>query len=1363
MLRRGDGGVWKSSMATEIRLILRQRPTIILLLSRHPKQNETILKIILTALFAWCMLGALPAALAQQAPASPCASACTGVLGENIYPNGDFGTGIPNVIANNPNLAPGYLYQPGPPPNDGYYTITNSTFNWGWFAQNYWIDIEDNGPEPNGYFMVVNASYPPGLFFQNSVAVCENTMYEFSVDVINIFFSQFATAIKPNLSFLIDDIVYCTTGDIPADQAWHTMRFSFTTAPGQTSVKLAMQNNAPGGYGNDLALDNISFRTCGPELATSDTVGFCSGQSVLLEAQLLNNVFAQPEYQWQIFSNGTWESIPDADSIVLIVADPQDGNLFRLLTASSQNNIQELHCRAVSSDIRLVEQPSLQLQTAVSDVTCFGQQNGIAQVQSLNGLAPFTYQWNSNSSGNALNGLAPGDYALVVTDAWGCTGAAAVTVAEPAPLVSILTMQPVNCFGESTGEVFATATGGTAPYTFAWSSSASGDTLTGLSAGDYLLTLTDARGCSFSNQATITTPPPLSFESDIQAVSCFGVTDGSASLVVSGGSPPFAFLWNTGTADSAIHTLMAGVYSCTATDVQGCTLTASFDISEPPALSLTATAGDVACFNGQEGSTQAMATGGTAPFVFLWNDGQTTAQITGLPAATYTVTVTDANACTSVAESIIASPPPLQTQVAAVDELCFEQTEGQAIATVSGGVAPYQFLWNTGQTTSGLNGLPAGAYWVVITDANGCNSTASASIQQPELFSLTAFATEVRCFGGNDAVAGTTVSGGTFPYTIQWSAGQAGAQVDGLAAGPYSVTAIDAHGCSATQVLTVVQPPALVSIHGAAAVTCFGANDGATWVEVSGGQTPYQYLWSNGAEVSQPGNLPAGSYAVTVTDARSCTLTASLQVDQPPALLAQIDAIPANCAGQSDGSANAFVTGGTAPYTILWSNQQNAPAINGLPAGSYTLTAVDAQGCSLSASTTINEPPPLVGLTQVQDVACFGDDSGTATIALSGGTAPYIHYWQNGHSGNSLQQLPAGAYSVTATDAHGCTISASMTVQQPPALHSEIEAQDAACFGLAEGTASVTATGGVPPYTFSWQTGESTPQINHLLSGWYTVDISDVHLCRTSNQVWIGQPTPLGLNTHGKPLSCPEVTDGMVSANAEGGIGPYTFVWNTQQTGATLQHLTPGTYTVTVTDGHGCTLASTQTVGELPGPSVNLGLDQIVVLGEELLLIAQTNLPGYAVAEYDWRGDAGEQTCDDCYSLQFVPLAGGCERVRVRDIHGCEAEDEICYQVRRERHIYVPNVFTPNDDGENDFFTIYSDASVKEIRYLSVYDRWGEHLFIASGIPTNNDPLGWDGIFQGHPLNPGVFVWVAEVEFIDGEVILLKGDVTLLR
>lgn len=161
-------------------------------------------------------------AMAQSGLLENCTSACHGSLGENIYPNGDFGFGLPNVVPINPGLAPGYTYQTNPPPNDGLYTIANSTAPWGWFAANVWINIEDNGPEPNGYMMVVNASYPPGLFFQQSVAVCENTLYEFSVDVINIFKQQFQGSIKPNLSFMIDNVALCETGDIPIDEQWHT-------------------------------------------------------------------------------------------------------------------------------------------------------------------------------------------------------------------------------------------------------------------------------------------------------------------------------------------------------------------------------------------------------------------------------------------------------------------------------------------------------------------------------------------------------------------------------------------------------------------------------------------------------------------------------------------------------------------------------------------------------------------------------------------------------------------------------------------------------------------------------------------------------------------------------------------------------------------------------------------------------------------------------------------------------------------------------------------------------------------------------------------------------------------------------------
>ena len=214
----------------------------------------------------------LNGAIAQSGPLGTCTSICHGSLGDNIYPNGDFGSGIPNVIPVNPGLAPGYIYQTNPPPNDGYYSIANSTTPWGWFAADKWINIEDNGPEPNGYMMVVNASYPPGMFFQSTVAVCEGTLYEFSVDVINIFESYFTGTIYPNLTFMIDNVAYCETGDISNDEQWHTVRFSFTTAPGQTSLLLGMRNNAPGGYGNDLAIDNISFRACGPKLLDRKSV-----------------------------------------------------------------------------------------------------------------------------------------------------------------------------------------------------------------------------------------------------------------------------------------------------------------------------------------------------------------------------------------------------------------------------------------------------------------------------------------------------------------------------------------------------------------------------------------------------------------------------------------------------------------------------------------------------------------------------------------------------------------------------------------------------------------------------------------------------------------------------------------------------------------------------------------------------------------------------------------------------------------------------------------------------------------------------------------------------------------------------------
>ena len=1367
-----------------------------------------------------------------------CTSICNGFLGENIYPNGDFGFGFPNIVPVDPGLAPGYIYQTNPPPVDGYYTITNSTAPWGWFAADVWINIEDNGPEPFGYMMVVNASYPPGLFFQNTVAVCENTLYEFSVDVVNIFDDQFPVSIRPNLTFMIDNVAYCETGDIPLDEQWHTVRFSFTTAPGQTSILLGMRNNAPGGYGNDIAIDNISFRACGPEILTPDTLWFCGSNQVLLQAQLFNTPFPSSVYQWQILTNGNWMDIPGANAITWNVANPQDGALYRLLVASALPNLALPNCRVVSKSIHLAHLPQLLVTASGQDVACYGQNSGSATAQALSGMAPYAYTWNNGSTGNTLTGLFAGNYLVTVTDDRGCTGGAAVTVLDAPQMAAAVVSTPVSCFGGSDAGTIASASGGSGSYTFSWNQGQSAAQIAGLTAGTYTVTITDAQGCTVSASSSITSPSILTTATTGGETACFGGNNGLAAASASGGTAPYSFQWSNGQSTSQANGLSAGPYTVTITDAQGCTASVTGSISEPSVLTTATTGGETACFGGNDGLASATASGGTGPYSFQWSNGQITAQASGLPAGPYAVTITDAQGCTASASGSITSPSILTTATMGGATACFAGNDGMASATASGGTGPYSFQWSNGQSTSQANGLSAGPYTVTITDAQGCTASASGSITEPSILTTATTGGATACFAGNDGLASATASGGTGPYSFQWSNGQSTAQANGLSAGLYTVTITDAQGCTASVTGSITAPIVLTPATTGGATACFAGNDGMASATASGGTGPYSFQWSNGQSTAQANGLSAGLYTVTITDAQGCTASASSSITSPAVLTpattggatacfagndgmasatasggtgpysfqwsngqstAQANGLSAgsytitvtdalgctaittgiiqepsllmvnaaasmvSCFGGNDATLSANVSGGTNPYNYLWSNGQSSTYISGLAAGTYSLTATDAQGCTTSANATVNTPPAIQSSVSSQDASCFGGADGKAVITSIGGTAPYSYLWQNGQTGESASSLAAGNYQVTATDALGCTYTGIVSVGQPSEMSHTVQAQDAACHGDATGMAWVNSSGGTPPYTYLWQNGETSAQINGLPAGWYALSISDAQQCMSVAQVWVGQSAPLQVDPQALPVSCPEVSDGEASATAAGGVGPYVFAWSNGQSGPAIAALSMGAYTVTATDAFGCTALGTETVASAPALELDLGLDQTLFLGDELLLTANTNLPSYQILDYSWSGTGGAIQCADCFQYQFLPVESGCERVLVRTVNGCEATDEVCYKLLPRRRIYVPNVFHPDDSGENDYFTIYSDASVKQIRYLKIYSRWGEQLFQAENIQTNHEPSGWDGSFRGQPMNPSVFVWMAELEFIDGELLFLKGDVTLVR
>ena len=282
---------------------------------------------------------------------------CTGNLGENIFEDGDFGSGQANILQQNPNIAPGYGYTTFPPPQDGNYTITNNTSSWGSFASN-WENIQDNSPDPNGYMMVVNASYDPGLFYEQEVSgLCDNTEFEFSADVYNLILGTQGVII-PNVTFLIDGVVQFETGDVLGG-LWNTYGFTFTTEPGQTSVTLALQNNAPGGSGNDLAIDNITFRACGPkaQILPETIANICEdGDPITIDVTIDGDQYDTPAVQWQqSFDEGiTWENIDGENENQYTHTNLQAGfYYYRYLLANGDENLTNKKCR-VNSNIKII-------------------------------------------------------------------------------------------------------------------------------------------------------------------------------------------------------------------------------------------------------------------------------------------------------------------------------------------------------------------------------------------------------------------------------------------------------------------------------------------------------------------------------------------------------------------------------------------------------------------------------------------------------------------------------------------------------------------------------------------------------------------------------------------------------------------------------------------------------------------------------------------------------------------------------------------------------------------------------------------------------------------------------------------------
>ncbi|MXN90793.1 T9SS sorting signal type C domain-containing protein [Flavobacterium sp. Sd200] len=811
--------------------------------------------------------------------------------------------------------------------------------------------------------------------------------------------------------------------------------------------------------------------------------------------------------------------------------------------------------------------------TSQTNVTCNGANNGSATVRpTANGT--LSYNWApGNPAGDGTptaTGLTPGTWTCTVTNACGNSNTATFIITQPDVLTATDSQTNINCNGNSTGSIVVSASGGTPPYSYLWSTGETGTTLSNKPAGNYTINITDSKGCVLTRSFNLTQPDALTATNNQTHVDCNGNSTGSIVVSTSGGTPPYSYSWSTGETGTTITNKAAGNYTINITDSKGCILTETFTITQPEPLTATTTQTNINCYGSNTGSATVTPTGGTPPYTYSWlSTGSSTATANNLLAGDHTVTVTDAKNCTVTKIVTITQPlAPLTATTSQTNVNCYDGNTGSATVTPTGGTAPYTYQWSSGHNTATATHLRFGNYSVTIRDANNCSIVKTFRITQSSLIVAAIGQNNVSCYGGDDANAILWPSGGTPPYTYNWLPyGGNSDRAYNLAAGTYNVIITDANNCTGNITVRITQPELLTATTTQTNITtCHGDSTGSATVTPIGGTPPYTYSWlPYGGNDPTANNLTGGHYSVTVTDLKNCSHVVYLYIEQPPAIEVSVNHSNILCHGET-GSISLEPVDSNDTYTYLWSTGQTTSSISGLYPGTYSVTISNTDGCNITEHYTITEPEPLTATQDQYNINCY-NGMGVLSVNPSGGSGGYRYEWLP-YGGNAYLAygLTAGDYSVIITDGNGCSITKYFTLTNPEPLTATTSQTDPSCSNGFSGSATVEASGGTGPYTYSWYPyGGNEATVTGIYAGEFTVTITDRNLCSITKDFIINEPVITQVQITQTAATCQQPAS--VTANVINGTGEYTYLWQPSGiTEATATNLSPGYHRVTVTD-----------------------------------------------------------------------------------------------------------------------------------------------------------------------------------------------------
>src|SRR5258706_1712564 len=742
-------------------------------------------------------------------------------------------------------------------------------------------------------------------------------------------------------------------------------------------------------------------------------------------------------------------------------------------------------------------------------------------------------------------------------------------------LVANINPSPAKfCAAQGGITLTGSATGGVPPYTYTWRNSSnvivdSDSIFFANAAGTYRLFVTDhlfnPANCNTTVDTIVVTLDSIHIPQTHVNASCNGVGDGSIDVTVTGGSPPYSFVWNDGPTTEDRSGLCIGTYTVTVTTGGGaCVATSTITITQPATFVVVVDSVKNAGCNGEStGCIYSHTNGGTAPVSCIWSNGFTTEDICNIPAETYCITCTDLHGCTDTACAIVGQPAVLVPLITSVNingnnVSCFGAADDTSCAAPTGGTPPYSYLWTPSLlSTQCITGQGGGTLiCVTVTDVNGCTGDTCKLITQPDSLYLTIddissfiCGYQVSCNGALDGFLDITTHGGTAPFCYDWSHIPGGCPVDegedvsGIGAGTYTVTVTDASGCTSSISATLTEPAAVYDsivsplTPGGFNIGCHGECNGKIYSNVVGGCPPYTFNWTpNVSNVDSAVNLCAGSYMLTVTDVNGCSFTDTLTVTEPDTVLALITVVilnagnPISCFGVCDGTAYVTASGGAPPYVYSWSYpplsvptfSAAGDTIYAICAGHISMLVTDTNGCSASDNNNITQPPLLTATLSIGtynggwNVSCNGVCDGFATANPSGGTLPYHYLWCNGDTTQTTDStLCAGACAVTVTDGNGCDTVLTFNLSEPPALSVSLSPLvgncrvNISCNGASDGVVTANPVGGTPPYSYTWSSPCSTQTCTGLCAIAYTVTVTDDNGCTATASVTLTEPTPL--------------------------------------------------------------------------------------------------------------------------------------------------------------------------------------------------------------------------------------------------------------